>query len=57
MIEMPKKVEPEPEPEPTPNEIHSEVDDDLPEVKSLRADKVKNELVIEDVESSEEHLR
>mgnify|MGYP003645151873 CR=1 FL=1 len=54
MIEMPKKVEPEPEPEPTPNEIHSEVDDDLPEVKSLRADKVKNELVIEDVESSED---
>ena len=54
---MPKKVEPEPEPEPTPNEIHSEVDDDLPEiasVKSLRADEVTNELVIEDVESSED---
>ena len=53
-IMMPKKVEPEPEPEPTPNEIHSEVDDDLPEVKSLGAKEVTNELVIEDVESSED---
>lgn len=51
-IEMPKK---EPEPiQQEPEKIHSEVDDDLPEIAEIKGKEPKNELIIDDISDEEE---
>tara|TARA_R110000764_G_scaffold162451_2_gene249712 strand:+ start:658 stop:1362 length:705 start_codon:yes stop_codon:yes gene_type:complete len=53
-IEMPKK---EPEPiQQEPDKIHSEVDDDLHEITSLKDSEVKDELMIDDNDTEEDDI-